>query len=279
MSESSFKICGKCGYSGVRDWEHECPSCDKDPSPYGVEGDIPDPHNQTAVTGEVQSTDPPQSNGIVEDVGLEIATIIDGYLPADGKGTERESARMQLNTEIGMLVQKHVQNSREEATVCPTCNRGVLTVRGAYPYAMRCKSCCTHFIETPKAAQGNVPWPGPGWEYELLIDDEEGTPFQINDWIPIATDMIRHPEKIEEYIEKGMLRRIERDPIAETIKQIDAVNEIAESMINDDPTPLSGEDLENAIMMFCDVGSRRAADIAQRINGYGYTLNAPITTP
>lgn len=42
--------------------------------------------------------------------------------------------------------------------------------------------------------------------YEILIDDEEGTPFQTNTWIPIDTNMIKDPSRIEEYIERGLLR-------------------------------------------------------------------------
>jgi len=43
------------------------------------------------------------------------------------------------------------------------------------------------------------------YEYELKITDE-GTPFEINDWIPIATDRIKQPERIAEYLQKGILR-------------------------------------------------------------------------
>lgn len=44
------------------------------------------------------------------------------------------------------------------------------------------------------------------YEYEMLIDDE-GTPFQINSWIPIATDRIKDPSRIDEYIAKGLIRK------------------------------------------------------------------------
>ena len=47
----------------------------------------------------------------------------------------------------------------------------------------------------------------PNYEYEMLIDDAENTPFQTNAWIPIATDIIKDQTKIEEYIAKGMLRK------------------------------------------------------------------------
>jgi hypothetical protein len=46
----------------------------------------------------------------------------------------------------------------------------------------------------------------PDYEYEMLIDDE-GTPFEINSWIPIATDRIKDLSRITEYIEKGLIRK------------------------------------------------------------------------
>ena len=46
----------------------------------------------------------------------------------------------------------------------------------------------------------------PDYEYEMLIDDE-GTPFEINSWIPIATDRIKDPSRIDEYIAKGLIRK------------------------------------------------------------------------
>ena len=46
----------------------------------------------------------------------------------------------------------------------------------------------------------------PNYEYEMLIDDE-GTPFEINSWIPITTDRIKDPSRIDEYIAKGLIRK------------------------------------------------------------------------
>jgi len=46
----------------------------------------------------------------------------------------------------------------------------------------------------------------PDYEYEMLIADE-GTPFEINSWIPIATDRIKDPSRIDEYITKGLIRK------------------------------------------------------------------------
>ena len=46
----------------------------------------------------------------------------------------------------------------------------------------------------------------PDYEYEMLIDDE-GTPFEINSWIPIATDRIKDSNRIGEYIAKGLIRK------------------------------------------------------------------------
>lgn len=46
------------------------------------------------------------------------------------------------------------------------------------------------------------------YQYEVLIDDE-GTPFEVNSWIPIAYDRIKDPSRIDEYIENGRLRKIQ----------------------------------------------------------------------
>jgi len=46
----------------------------------------------------------------------------------------------------------------------------------------------------------------PDYEYEMLIDDE-GTPFEINSWILIATDRIKDLSRIDEYIDKGLIRK------------------------------------------------------------------------
>lgn len=46
------------------------------------------------------------------------------------------------------------------------------------------------------------------YEYEYLFSSDEGEPCPIDGWMPIATERIKHPEKIPEYIERGILRRI-----------------------------------------------------------------------
>jgi len=46
------------------------------------------------------------------------------------------------------------------------------------------------------------------YEYEIFLDSEPGESVQIHGWYPITTEMIRHPEKIDEYIKTGLLRRI-----------------------------------------------------------------------
>jgi len=48
--------------------------------------------------------------------------------------------------------------------------------------------------------------PEPNCEYEMLINDEGG-PFEINSWIPIANEMIKDLSKIDYYIESGLLRK------------------------------------------------------------------------
>ena len=49
----------------------------------------------------------------------------------------------------------------------------------------------------------------PNYEYEWFAESQPGDTISINGWIPIATDRIKHPEKIEEYIKNGKLRKIQ----------------------------------------------------------------------
>ncbi len=46
----------------------------------------------------------------------------------------------------------------------------------------------------------------PDYEYEILIYDE-GTPFEINTWIPIRSDRIKDQSRLDEYITKGLIRK------------------------------------------------------------------------
>jgi hypothetical protein len=45
------------------------------------------------------------------------------------------------------------------------------------------------------------------YEYEMLID-YDGGPFEKGQWVPCATDSIRNPENIDQYIENGLLRKV-----------------------------------------------------------------------
>lgn len=47
----------------------------------------------------------------------------------------------------------------------------------------------------------------PDYEYEMFIEDD-GAPFVIHSWIPIATDRIKDITRIDEYIKKGLIRKI-----------------------------------------------------------------------
>lgn len=44
------------------------------------------------------------------------------------------------------------------------------------------------------------------FKYEHLFISEDGEPCPIDGWVPIATNRIKHPEKIPEYIASGRLR-------------------------------------------------------------------------
>lgn len=46
------------------------------------------------------------------------------------------------------------------------------------------------------------------YEYEMLFNSDEGEICPIDGWFPISTDRIKHPEKVSEYIERGILRKI-----------------------------------------------------------------------
>lgn|SRR5574343_8975 len=48
------------------------------------------------------------------------------------------------------------------------------------------------------------------YEYEIFFDSEPNEIIQIHGWYPISTDRIRHPEKIQHYIDIGLLRRIQK---------------------------------------------------------------------
>lgn len=50
----------------------------------------------------------------------------------------------------------------------------------------------------------------PEYEYEMFIEAAEKTPFTENTWIPISTDRIKNPNNIDEYIKRGILRKVER---------------------------------------------------------------------
>lgn len=54
------------------------------------------------------------------------------------------------------------------------------------------------------------PPPTPDYEYELFFKSEPTDSIKIDGWMPIATERIMRPEKIEEYIKNGLLRRVQK---------------------------------------------------------------------
>ncbi len=48
----------------------------------------------------------------------------------------------------------------------------------------------------------------PDFEYEMFFKSEPDDFCKIDGWYPIATDRIKNQEKIEKYIESGLLRKI-----------------------------------------------------------------------
>ena len=61
-----------------------------------------------------------------------------------------------------------------------------------------------------KIISSNLPVSGslPNFEYEMFFKSEPNDFCKIDGWYPIATDRIRNPERIEKYIENGLLRKI-----------------------------------------------------------------------
>jgi len=58
-------------------------------------------------------------------------------------------------------------------------------------------------------AEDNVP-SAPDYEYETFFKSEPTDSVKIDGWLPIATDRIKNPEKIEEYIKNGILRKVNK---------------------------------------------------------------------
>lgn len=46
------------------------------------------------------------------------------------------------------------------------------------------------------------------YEYEIFIEVDSNTSSISDFWLPVVVDKIKDPERIEEYIKKGLLRRI-----------------------------------------------------------------------
>lgn len=65
-----------------------------------------------------------------------------------------------------------------------------------------------HHVTTSRLPDQTLFIHGEKYEYEMFFKSEPNDFLKIDGWYPIATDRIKHPEKIEEYIQKGLLRRI-----------------------------------------------------------------------
>lgn len=48
----------------------------------------------------------------------------------------------------------------------------------------------------------------PDFEYEMFLKSELGDVIRLDGWYPISADCIHNPEKIEEYIKNGVLRKL-----------------------------------------------------------------------
>ena len=50
--------------------------------------------------------------------------------------------------------------------------------------------------------------PEPEYEYEMFFKSKPTDFCKIDGWYPIATDRIRNPNKIDQYIKNGLLRKL-----------------------------------------------------------------------
>lgn len=48
------------------------------------------------------------------------------------------------------------------------------------------------------------------YEYEMLFKSEPDDAIKIDGWVPITVERLKHPEKVEEYLAKGILRKIQK---------------------------------------------------------------------
>lgn len=71
-------------------------------------------------------------------------------------------------------------------TFCPTCGSEVSVANG----------------------DGDSHYYVPKYEYEMFFKSEPDDFCKIDGWLPVETSMIRNQDKIESYIERGILRKI-----------------------------------------------------------------------
>lgn len=55
----------------------------------------------------------------------------------------------------------------------------------------------------------NMPNPNKGYEYEMFFSSNPNDLIKIDGWVPIQTDKLGEEEKINQYVEIGLLRKIE----------------------------------------------------------------------
>ena len=55
----------------------------------------------------------------------------------------------------------------------------------------------------------NMPNPSKGYEYEMFFSSNPNDLIKIDGWIPIQTNKLGDKERINQYIEIGLLRKIE----------------------------------------------------------------------
>ena len=80
----------------------------------------------------------------------------------------------------------------------------------AFGRGIDCKIYSDAYVEwlEAKAARQETIVTEPEHEFEALVEDED-SPFAVGSWIPVTRDRIKDINKIDEYIEKGLLRRVQ----------------------------------------------------------------------
>lgn len=119
----------------------------------------------------------------------------------------------ELRTKCGNLLIAYDQMKAKCDGVEETSEKGGAISFGDYEYSIKNfreehKSITTKFESEKPSINYDIVLGTIDYKYEHLLTGDDGKPCPIDGWMPIATERIKHPEKIPEYIERGQLRLI-----------------------------------------------------------------------